>query len=368
MNILVIGTDRKIFEKDSDVRKRVIEYSTLAEEYYVIVFSLKSHNLKTEKIASNAWVIPTNSSSKLLYVFDAIRLGKKMSDIDVISAQDPFESGLVAYLISIFLKSKLQLQIHTDFLSPYFNDNFLNKIRIIIAKIILPRADLIRVVSVRIKNSIKRLNLKAKISVLPIFIDAQKIISHHPKMDVHEKYTGFSKIILSVSRFEKEKKIEDVIEVFNIISKNHTDIALVILGDGSERKKIEDRVKNLNLSAKVFFEGWQEDVISYYKTSDIYLSTSGYEGYGLSLMEATVSGLPVVTTDVGVVGDVLVDRINALVCPVGDVACLSAKLEELIENSVLYAKIKHNALKISDELIPRVKYRYLEDYRKTLVI
>ena len=111
MNILTIGSDRKIFDETSNVKKRVVDYGSLVNEYYVIVFTQKSLGLKIKQLSGNTWAIPTNSSNKWFYIWDAYKIGRKMAEIDLVSSQDPFESGLAGFLISRFLKTKFQIQI-----------------------------------------------------------------------------------------------------------------------------------------------------------------------------------------------------------------------------------------------------------------
>ena len=67
--------------------------------------------------------------------------------------------------------------------------------------------------------------------------------------------------------------------------------------------------------------------------SDIFLLTSEYEGYGMTLVEAGASGLPIVTTKVGLAKTGLFkDSINSYVCEVGDIECLSNRIIDLITN------------------------------------
>ena len=367
MNILTIGSDRNLFKEGSPVRKRAIEYSTLANRYYAIVFSTADLGLKIERISQNAWIIPTNSKNRWHYIRDAIKIGRKFSGIDVVSSQDPFECGFVGMRLAKFFKCTFQIQIHTDFISSHFKSGFLNRVRVFIAGMVIPRADIIRVVSARIKKSLNRYKIKAKVVILPIFVDVNYIKSKNPDFDLDEKFKGFSKIILVASRLEKEKDVALAIDAFNSVSQKNSEVALIIVGDGSERKKLEEKVRNFKLQEKVFFEGWQEDIFSYYKTADIFLSTSLYEGYGMSLIEALASGVPVVTTDVGVAGDYVLNNINALVCSPGDSDCLGKSLEKIIFDDKLREKLSKGAITITDKFFPKGKYDYLEKYRQTWI-
>ena len=161
MKILSIGTDRKLFEDRSAVLERSMGYASNVEELHIVVFSLKKDNL-CSRVTNNLYLYPTNSNSRFSYIVDAFFIGRKIikdkflsENNTVISCQDPFETGVVGLLLKNFYKFSLQVQIHTDFLSFNFKNNLLNKIRVFLAKFIIPRADGVRVVSDSIKKSLE---------------------------------------------------------------------------------------------------------------------------------------------------------------------------------------------------------------------
>ena len=131
-----------------------------------------------------------------------------------------------------------------------------------------------------------------------------------------------------ISRIEKEKRIDLALEVFKEVSNKFTNAELLIAGDGN----LKEKFKKLNIR-NVSFLGWKDDATNLFLESDIYLMTSEFEGYGMTLIEAGASGCPIVTTKVGVAKtDLFIDGVNSYVCPVGDVDCLSKKLLDLVEN------------------------------------
>src|SRR3990167_6430947 len=146
MKLLMISTDRNIFNKESAVAQRQIEYAKKYEEVHIIIFSDKTFS--ESFLGSNIWLYPTRSSSKLLYIFDAFNLGKFIigrRNIKLITCQDPFETGLVGALLKNKFGAELELQIHTDIGSPYFQSfTFLNRIRTLISKYTLRKADHVR--------------------------------------------------------------------------------------------------------------------------------------------------------------------------------------------------------------------------------
>ena len=74
-------------------------------------------------------------------------------------------------------------------------------------------------------------------------------------------------------------------------------------------------------------------------SANVFLLTSEYEGYGMTLAQAGIAGCPVVTTDVGAAGSVLRNDENALICPVGDTTCVSGKIIRIIHDHSLGTKL-----------------------------
>ena len=346
MKVLSIGTDRKLFEKDSAVAKRNISYGEKMEELHIIVFSLKSSGFTQIDLSPNVKVYPTNSFSKFGYIFDAIRLGKKIikgSEFirgkDVLTAQDPFECGFVAWRISRVFRLPFQLQIHTDFLSPYFKTSLLQKIRVILAKFLLPKASGVRVVSKRISDSIKKAGIKTKVTpdILPIRIDTDitedDSVGLTEESDLRKIFPNFKFIILMASRLTKEKRIGDAITAFAKVLEKYPFVSLCIVGDGPLKNSLNKKVSDLGISKNVAFLGWRNDVSLLMKSANMFLSTSEYEGYGMSIVEAGMSKCPVLSTNVGISEEILEHNKNSYICSVGDTMCLSEGIVKMIENN-----------------------------------
>jgi glycosyltransferase involved in cell wall biosynthesis len=301
MKLLMISTDRKIFEKGSAVAQRQIEYAKKYEEVHIVVFTNKKFRETT--LGTNIFVYPTRSNSRWLYVFDALKLARFIVEkrgIQDVTCQDPFETGLVGALVKNREPVSLELQIHTDIGSPYFqNFNFLNKIRTKISRYTLARADHVRVVSYRIQEYLSTFMEPSHIEVRPIAVDFEKMKAAPVAFDLHTKYSQFSKIILMVSRLEKEKNIGMAIEAFKKVLEKMPQAGLVIVGSGSEIGMLKSKAPE-----SVKFEGWQSDTSSYFKTADLLLHTSWYEGYGVVFKEAKAVGLKIVSTDVGIAREV----------------------------------------------------------------
>ncbi len=373
INVLSIGSDRNLFVPETSSRKRIIEYGALFRELHIIVFSRKKLGLKKERIAPNIWLYPTNSFSKWLYVFDALAIARRLrakKEIGVVSAQDPFESGLVSFCAAKILRAPLHLQVHTDLFSPFFKKGaLLNAFRIRLAVFLFSRASGIRVVSARIKDSIVRKFAGRKIpniAVLPIFIDAEAMKHSMPSFDLHEKYPQFPLIALVVSRLEPEKNISFAIELLAHATKNGVkDVGLVVVGTGRLKESLQKQAARRGISDRVIFEGQTFDLASYYKTADILFVTSLYEGYGMVVVEAFFSGCPILSFDVGIASEMLSYK-NEMVCSAGDRDCMKKEFMKWASVAAFREELRVLAAKSAEEKKSVSKEAYLAAYQKTL--
>ncbi len=372
MKVLSISSDRKIFEKDSAVLSRLLDQASLVEKLVVVVFTLeKQYFHKFTK--GNLVVLPTNSPFKISYITDVYLLAKDINGVDLISTQDPFFSGLAGLLLKWRLKTKLQVQIHTDIASPFFRaSSLLNFIRFLVAWIVIPFANGVRVVSERVKGGIsKTFGIFSKnlvIDVLPVYVDLKKS-EEGVYVDLHKKYPMFDFIIFTSARIEKEKNLSLLLDVFKNSLFYIKGAGLVIAGDGGERKKLEKKTRELGIEKSVKFLGWQKNLIDFYESADLYVSTSNFEGYGVSLLEAGFYGMPIVSTDVGIIGEVYKDNEGALVCPVGDGECLTRKIVEIRKFVDVRERIAGGAKKSARSVIwakENHKNRFLKLWKKTI--
>lgn len=108
-----------------------------------------------------------------------------------------------------------------------------------------------------------------------------------------------SKNLISVGRLSPEKGHLDLLKLFNLLIKKYPDWKLNIIGDGTEREKIESYIKKYNLDGKVILHGFQgkKYVDKMLHDSSIYLMTSYTESFGIVLIEAMSHGIPCVAFD-----------------------------------------------------------------------
>lgn len=117
-----------------------------------------------------------------------------------------------------------------------------------------------------------------------------------------------------ISRLSYEKGIDKLIDAMPIVFKQYPDTKLIIVGDGTQHKILENKVNEYNLSDKIFFEGLQpkENLEKYYNSFDIVVIPSRFEGFGLTAIEAMSYKIPVIASKTDGLIEVIDDEINGI--------------------------------------------------------
>lgn len=346
MKLLTIGSDRKLFEEGSDVSRRALEQSALLTEHAIIVFAKRSLGFAPRRLNERVLVVPTNSLSRFLYIFDAIRIGlREGRGAMLITTQDPFEAGLTGLVLSHRLRLPLLVQVHADIFSSRFrHGSLLARVRVLLARLVLPRADYIRVVSERIRSSLTgRLRHAPPIAVLPVFSRVREsgVVGTLPPLP----------FILVASRLEREKDVETAICAFGEVASEFPDLRLAVAGEGKERRSLEVLAGSLGVASKVSFLGWREDVPALMERAALYLHTSPSEGFGLSLLEAARAGCPIVSTDVGIIGEAIPRELITIVPP-GDVRGIAQGIVASLGSDESKERAKRLQAKVRASLSP----------------
>lgn len=119
------------------------------------------------------------------------------------------------------------------------------------------------------------------------------------------KITKKDKIICMVSRLHKDK---DHITVIKALKKLPENIKCIFVGEGPEREKIENLIKEMELKNRVFLVGDQKNVRDYLKTSDLGILSSKAEGFGLTLIETLASGRLIIGSNVSGISEILDEK------------------------------------------------------------
>lgn len=157
------------------------------------------------------------------------------------------------------------------------------------------------------------------------------------------------KNILFAATLYKEKGYLDLIEAFGKIATKHPEWKLLLAGNGNQEEGIA-LAEKYNVAERVKFLGWVrgEDKDKVFRTSSLFCLPSYAEGFPMAVLDAWAYGLPVVTTPVGGIPDIVVDGENGLLFNPGDVNALAEKLETLIKDTKLRNKLSEEARLLAD--------------------
>jgi glycosyltransferase involved in cell wall biosynthesis len=228
----------------------------------------------------------------------------------------------------------------------------------------------IRVVARRIERTLILLGVRAKITRLPVAIDLTAFTKQPVIPQREAGKTVFR--VLSVGRFVPQKNFPLMIESFVSAHQINPTLRLTIVGQGSQKTEIEELLKKKygrsdQTDVPIIIEQWSSDIPALMRQSDAYLLTSNYEGWARVLIESVVSDLPIITTDVGCVGEVVKHDEHGIVVPVGNKQALVDALVRMSTDQAFYARCKDNLRRIDKRSLPGADFtQYGEKWLSSL--
>jgi GalNAc-alpha-(1->4)-GalNAc-alpha-(1->3)-diNAcBac-PP-undecaprenol alpha-1,4-N-acetyl-D-galactosaminyltransferase len=137
--------------------------------------------------------------------------------------------------------------------------------------------------------------------------------------------------VFAVGRLTRQKGFDLLMEAFAHCHRQYSDWTLVILGEGEERRRLEELAVQLGIESAVRLPGYVPDVPRVLRQADIFVLSSRYEGFPNALLEAMACGIPVISTDCpSGPRDIVRHGLDGLLIPPDDVPALSAAMRQLI--------------------------------------
>jgi glycosyltransferase involved in cell wall biosynthesis len=166
---------------------------------------------------------------------------------------------------------------------------------------------------------------------------------------IFEKQYHKNKEILYAGTVNVRKGYADLIKAFAQITQQFPDWNLVFAGNG-EIKQAKYLAKELNIEKQVIFLGWisGEKKDRAFKEAGIFCLPSYAEGFPMAILDAWTYGLPVISTPVGGVPDIAIDKKNILLFSPGNIAQLAEQLKKMINDTGLRESITRESLKLVD--------------------
>lgn len=153
------------------------------------------------------------------------------------------------------------------------------------------------------------------------------------------------KVIIANARMVPEKRYDILIKAFEIICNSHSEVRLIIIGDGPLRKQIEKMVP-VEIIERVRFLGFQNNPYYYMSHANVFVLTSDYEGFPNVLIEALACGLPAVTTDCKTgPKEIIENGVDGWVVGRGNAEAIAMRIEQLLNDPIELDKLSRNARK-----------------------
>ncbi|MDY4721988.1 MAG: glycosyltransferase [Clostridium paraputrificum] len=159
------------------------------------------------------------------------------------------------------------------------------------------------------------------------------------------KTTKFS--IVFVGRLVSCKRVDLLIDALSNIIKKDIDIQLIVVGDGVLKPELMRRVEELNIIKNVNFVGYSNNPYKYIKNSDIYISTSDYEGFCLSVAEAMILGKAIISTKTVGTSELLRNGEYGINVECGNLKEIESAILHLFENNELRKEYERKSIERS---------------------
>ncbi len=331
-----------------DTLTRHRQYAERLDGLHVLVRShagaaLRCPNDRLE-LGPRLWSYPFAVSQRWRYPAVAYRLGKELlrtTPIDVITAQDPFLTGLVGWLLARRHGLPFNLQIHFDILdNPYWLlERPINLALHLLAHWLVRRADTVRVGTTREHRKLCGYGLAPeRVTVAPVPVDLTRFVSPNGRLLRDALLAGrFTRLVLWVARLVPQKDGKTLLKAAARVVKERPQTRFVLVGQGPQEQALRAYAGKLRLGDHVHFAGAvdHQAVVAYFSACDVLALSSLYEGTALVLLEAAAAQRPAVATDVAGAEDVIQEALSGFIVPIRSDAALADRLNVVLDSSRL---------------------------------
>lgn len=168
---------------------------------------------------------------------------------------------------------------------------------------------------------------------MPDGVDVSRFDSGRTRHETLRASLGFPDrfVFLVAARLEPAKGIDVLLQALTLMRAHEDDVAVLIAGDGSQRVKLEAQASSLGLDAEsVRFLGLRDDVPDLMEAADALVLPSRWEGLGVVLLEAALSLIPVIATNVGGIPEIVRDGVTGFLVPPEDPEALAHAMARVV--------------------------------------
>ncbi|TCJ13310.1 N-acetyl-alpha-D-glucosaminyl L-malate synthase BshA [Flaviaesturariibacter flavus] len=235
------------------------------------------------------------------------------------------------------------------------------------------QSDAITAVSQNLRDeTFRNFNITKPIHVIHNFVDVARF--QRKPIDAFRKVIAPNneRILLHASNFRKVKRVQDVVHIFANVLKQ-IPAKLLFVGDGPERATAEGLSRELGVCDEIRFVGKQEQMEDILAIADLFLLTSEYESFGLAALEAMAAGVPVISTNAGGLGEIMIDGKTGYMGAIGDIDTMSRRAVEILQDDERLQQFKKDAAEHANHfdihnIIPTYEQLYDDVMSKELAV
>ena len=303
------------FSKNNDVF--ILTLQSNKKSFYKISKKVKIIDLDLIKNTKNFFSKFINLIKRIYII--SLHLKKQKPDVLV----SFLETTNITLIISSLFISSIKVRVVSDRNNPKKSER---PIIIKILKFLFYRfSDHVVLQTQKIKENYKFIK-KNKIKIIPNTISE--------KIKLKKNYNINKKLkIISVGRLEQQKGYDVLLKSLKILKEKKYNFVCNIFGKGSEKKKINQSIIKLGLKNHVILKGVDRKILNYYKSYNLYILSSKFEGYPNSLLEALASGLTSISSDCDYgPSEIISNNVNGLLFKNGNHLDLYKKINFLLKN------------------------------------
>ena len=180
----------------------------------------------------------------------------------------------------------------------------------------------------------------SRVHVIPCCVNMKRFVVGPKRDDLLRKYRLRGRtVMLTVARLagkERAKGIDEVLESLPAIAREIPNISYLIVGDGPDRERLEEKALSLGVSNRVVFAGFvaEEEKVDHYRLADAYVMPGRGEGFGIVYLEALACGVPIIASSLDASAEVVLNRsFGRVVNPDRPAELKAACVDVLAENN-----------------------------------
>jgi glycosyltransferase involved in cell wall biosynthesis len=275
-----------------------------------------------------------------------------LGSVDIVHVHHPFLLGMSglqlarAYQVPVVFTYHTQYEKYIHYLP--FPEKMTAELAVRLSTRFSNSCDAVIAPSTDIEKILRERGVEVPIYVIPTGVDLQKFRGGDPRfLDERFGFESDTRVVLTVSRLAKEKNVGFLVEAFARLAAYDQKARFVLVGEGDARPALETQAAELGVRDRVFFTGslTGKDLVSAYKSADVFAFASTTETQGMVVLEAMTCGLPVVAVSAPGVRDVVLQGVNGYMVDEGQAADFADRLHTILHDDALRLAMKEAAHK-----------------------